>query len=96
MRLLEFHREIVGLVDAAAFLGEVVAPVVVEVAVAAQRAELEHGFGAAESQRAPVMSMRSLTRWRVGSATRRGTSLGLVLFLPPNRACPFPGTTALQ
>ena len=59
-----FTVEIVGLVDAAAFLGEVVAPVVVEVAVAAQRAELEHGFGAAESQRAPVMSMRSLTRWR--------------------------------
>ena len=37
---------VAGLVDAMSFLGEVVGPVGVEVAVAAYRAELEDGFGA--------------------------------------------------
>src|SRR5664280_499655 len=40
---------VAGLVDAVAFLGEVVAPVVFEVAVAAKRAEPEDGLGTAES-----------------------------------------------
>jgi len=46
------------------FLGEVVGPVGVEVAVAACRAEFRMAWVPGSAQRAPVMSMRSLTRWR--------------------------------
>jgi len=56
---------VAGLVDTLAFLEEVVLPVVFEVAVAAKGAELIRMAPAPLSpQRAPVRSIRSLTRWR--------------------------------
>ena len=44
--------------------GQVVVPVLIDVAVAADGAEFEDGFGAVQSPAGAVMSMRSSTRCR--------------------------------
>jgi hypothetical protein len=51
-------------VDSFAFSVQVVAPVWLEVAVGAYGSEFEYGSAPSALQQAPVMSIRSLTRWR--------------------------------
>jgi hypothetical protein len=55
---------VAGFVDAVSFLCEVVAPVGVEVAIAAEGSEFEDGFGAGESPAGSGDVHASLTRWR--------------------------------
>ena len=55
---------VAGEVVAVVFLGDVLVPVGVEVAAGGDGAEPEDGLGACRPQRAPVMPIRSATRWR--------------------------------